>query len=96
MMMMRQALARMGRMGPAQTQKRQMGGGGFDHKFFVKKNKFVEEWNGRREITEKGFDMTSDKVPTVFLTLIVIPYAIYAGTRTELINDGGRRYKDIC
>mmetsp|Transcript_22771 Transcript_22771/g.33444 ORF Transcript_22771/g.33444 Transcript_22771/m.33444 type:complete len:97 (+) Transcript_22771:129-419(+) len=96
MMMMRQALARAGRTGTMQIQKRKMGGGGFDHKFFVKKNKFVEEWNGRREITEKAFDMTSDKVPTVLLTLIVFPFAIYSATRTELINSGDRRYKDVC
>mmetsp|Transcript_49110 Transcript_49110/g.98828 ORF Transcript_49110/g.98828 Transcript_49110/m.98828 type:complete len:87 (-) Transcript_49110:322-582(-) len=34
----------------------------------VKKNYFVEEWNGRREITEKTFEYDKETVPWLLAT----------------------------
>ena len=58
----------------------------------VQKNKFVEEWNGKREITEKTFGIEFGDVPTFIMTLIVFPYAIYTLTSAEFKSKGDRRY----
>lgn len=71
-----------------------MAGGPFPSGLNVKKNKFVEEWNGRREITEFNFYVTADKVPTILFMCFLFPYGIYAWTRSEFLNRGDRRYKD--
>lgn len=70
-----------------------MGGGGFTDAMHVKKNKFVEEWNGRREITEKAFTVNKDNLPTLLFFCGAVPYALYALTRKELIIKGDPRYK---
>lgn len=69
--------------------------GGFPARMAVKKNKFVEEWNGKREITEKTFGIEFGDVPTFLFTIVIFPYAIYTWTRTEFLNKGDRRYKDL-
>eukprot|EP00617_Octactis_speculum_P014532 CAMPEP_0185766832 /NCGR_PEP_ID=MMETSP1174-20130828/39067_1 /TAXON_ID=35687 /ORGANISM="Dictyocha speculum, Strain CCMP1381" /LENGTH=105 /DNA_ID=CAMNT_0028450681 /DNA_START=21 /DNA_END=338 /DNA_ORIENTATION=+ len=56
--------------------------------FDVKKNFFVEEWNGKREITEKTFDYTSTNVPMLIATLAVFPAFVFALCKTELQNSG--------
>lgn len=61
----------------------------------VQKNKYLEEWNGKREITEKTFSIEFGDVPTFIMTLIVIPYGIYTWTRSEFKNRGDRRYADV-
>ncbi|KAL3783966.1 hypothetical protein HJC23_013346 [Cyclotella cryptica] len=38
------------------SQRRSMGDGPYTDAMHVKKNKYVEEWNGRREITEQTFE----------------------------------------
>ena len=76
--------------------RRSMGGGPFPYGLNVKKNKFVEEWNGRREITEKSFSASADKVATILFYCVVIPYGIYSLGRSELSKTGGRRYKEMC
>jgi hypothetical protein len=68
---------------------------GFPASFGVKKNKYVEEWNGKREITEKTFGVEFSSAPTLFFYLVVVPYGIYTWSRSELINSGDRRYKDV-
>jgi hypothetical protein len=68
---------------------------GFPASYGVKKNKYVEEWNGKREITEKTFGVEFSSAPTLFFYLLVVPYGIYTWSRSELINSGDRRYKDI-
>eukprot|EP00545_Synedropsis_sp_CCMP1620_P006460 CAMPEP_0119013820 /NCGR_PEP_ID=MMETSP1176-20130426/9050_1 /TAXON_ID=265551 /ORGANISM="Synedropsis recta cf, Strain CCMP1620" /LENGTH=72 /DNA_ID=CAMNT_0006966939 /DNA_START=135 /DNA_END=353 /DNA_ORIENTATION=+ len=70
--------------------------GGYPSNLKVKKNKFVEEWNGRREITEKAFTMDVGKVPTIFITLVVIPAGIYYWVRGEFQARGDRRYKNMA
>jgi hypothetical protein len=61
----------------------------------VKKNKFMEEWNGKREITEKTFTVDFDGAPILVLYLMIIPYGIYTWTRSEFLSGGDRRYKEI-
>ena len=68
--------------------------GGFPSKLRVKKNKFVEEWNGKREITEKSFKFDQEKYPSVLVTLIFIPLGIYLLVRREMATTGDRRYKN--
>lgn len=69
--------------------------GGFPPSMAVQKNKYLEEWNGKREITEKTFSIEFGDVPTFIMTLIVIPYGIYTWTRSEFKNRGDRRYADV-
>ena len=73
-----------------------MGGGAFPYNLGVKKNKFVEEWNGRREITEKAFEANGRTVAWIISLCVVAPYALYAISRDELQKAHPRRYKDIC
>jgi hypothetical protein len=76
------------------NRRRAMAGGPIPQMYKVKKSKFVEEWNGRREITEKSFEATESMVAKVFFYVVVIPYGIYTLTRSEFQNKGDRRYKD--
>jgi hypothetical protein len=69
--------------------------GGFPPDMAVKKNKFIEEWNGKREITERSFVMDRAGAPILVFFLMVVPYGIYTWTRSEFINKGDRRYKNI-
>lgn len=69
--------------------------GGFPANMAVKKNPYVEEWNGKREITEKTFQVTFDNVGILIFYVMIVPYGIYAWTRSEFVNRGDRRYKDL-
>ena len=69
--------------------------GGYPADMAVKKNKFMEEWNGKREITEKTFKVGSEELPTFVITVLLIPYGIYTWTRSEFLNGTDRRYKDV-
>ena len=69
--------------------------GGFPSKLKVKKNKHVEEWNGKREILEKSFEMDWAKLPTVLFYLGVVPFGIYTLVRVEFQTQGDRRYKEM-
>jgi hypothetical protein len=71
-----------------------MAGGPIPASYKVKKNKYVEEWNGRREITEKSFNAKPGKVLSIFFYVVVLPYGIYSLTRSEFKNKGDRHYKD--
>ena len=71
-----------------------MAGGPIPYSYKVKKNKYVEEWNGRREITEKSFTADVGKVASIFFYVVVLPYGIYTLTRSEFHSKGDRRYKD--
>lgn len=62
----------------------------------MKKNKFVEEWNGRREITEKAFEVDQAKIPSILVCLVLIPGGIYYWTKAEFASKGDRRYKELC
>ncbi len=71
--------------------------GGFPANMAVKKNKFMEEWNGKREITEKSFEVNFANIPTLVMTLFVVPYGIYTWSRSEFLNGSDDpRYKDLC
>ncbi|KAL7546637.1 hypothetical protein ACHAWF_009972 [Thalassiosira exigua] len=74
------------------TQRRKMGDGPFTDKMHIQKNKFVEEWNGRREITEKAFEVKPKNLPALILTCVLLPYGVYAMTRAELITKGDPRH----
>jgi len=54
----------------------------------VKKNKFVEEWNGRREITEKAFEYTPKATVTLLLTMVAFPAFVYGLCKSELETSG--------
>ncbi|GMI04376.1 hypothetical protein TrRE_jg13259 [Triparma retinervis] len=60
-------------------QKRNMGG-----KMGVKKNFHVEEWNGKREITEKTFEFGPNNVPWLIGTCVAFPLFVYYWTRSEM------------
>lgn len=69
-----------------------MGDGPFTDAMHVKKNKFVEEWNGRREITEQAFEVNPKNLPALLVFCVLIPYGIYSATRNELIRKGDPRH----
>ncbi len=71
--------------------------GGFPANMAVKKNKFVEEWNGKREMTEKTFAVNFADIPKLLMTLFVVPYGIYTWSRSEFVNAANDdRYKELC
>jgi hypothetical protein len=72
-----------------------MAGGPYPANLGVKKNKFVEEWNGRREITEKSFRASGKTIPWIISLVVIFPYGVYAITKDELQKTGGRRYQDL-
>jgi hypothetical protein len=72
-----------------------MAGGGMDHRMGVKKNKLIEEWTGRREITEQAFSVNASNVKALFLTCVVFPVGVFYFTKQELNDQGGRRYKQV-
>ena len=74
--------------------RRGMAGGPIPARYKVTKNKFVEEWNGRREITEKSWECDQKMAAQLFLYCVVVPYGFYSLTRGELQSKGDRRYKD--
>lgn len=71
-----------------------MAGGPIPASYSVKKNKFVEEWNGRREITERSFKATHETVLSLVFCVLVLPFGVYSLTRGEFHSKGDRRYKD--
>jgi len=73
-----------------------MAGGSFPERMNVHKNKFVEEWNGRREITELAFQVTPQKAPMVFFACVLVPYFFYAQSKAEFQSRGDRHYKELC
>ncbi|GMH54936.1 hypothetical protein TrVE_jg14341 [Triparma verrucosa] len=50
----------------------------------VKKNKHVEEWNGKREITEKTFEFDSTSVPWLLGTMLAFPAFVWYWTADEM------------
>eukprot|EP00593_Proboscia_inermis_P004793 CAMPEP_0171322208 /NCGR_PEP_ID=MMETSP0816-20121228/114815_1 /TAXON_ID=420281 /ORGANISM="Proboscia inermis, Strain CCAP1064/1" /LENGTH=68 /DNA_ID=CAMNT_0011820625 /DNA_START=675 /DNA_END=881 /DNA_ORIENTATION=- len=58
----------------------------------VHKNKYVEEWTGRREITEKAFQVDSSNIKELILMCIIIPVGIFQSVKSELKKTGGRHY----
>jgi hypothetical protein len=73
-----------------------MAGGSFPESMNVHKNKFVEEWNGRREITELAFKVTPQNAPSVLFTCVLVPYFFYAQSKAEFQSRGDRHYKESC
>mmetsp|Transcript_13578 Transcript_13578/g.21383 ORF Transcript_13578/g.21383 Transcript_13578/m.21383 type:complete len:95 (-) Transcript_13578:120-404(-) len=76
-------------------QQRNLAGGPIPASYKVKKNKYIEEWNGRREITEKSFTARPEKVLAIFFYVVVLPFGCYTLTRSEFLSKGDRRYKDL-
>lgn len=68
-----------------------MAGGPIPARYKVKKNKFVEEWNGKREITEKTFEVDSTMAANLLLYVVALPYGVYSLTRAEFQSKGDRR-----
>mmetsp|Transcript_31901 Transcript_31901/g.98410 ORF Transcript_31901/g.98410 Transcript_31901/m.98410 type:complete len:109 (+) Transcript_31901:210-536(+) len=69
--------------GPATAAPRRRMGGLTD----VKKNAHIEEWNGRREITEKTFDVGKPKTIGILLaSLIAFPALVHHLVKSELDN----------
>ena len=61
----------------------------------VKKNKYIEEWNGRREITTESFELNFKDVPRFLMCLVIFPFGVYTAVRTEMKQTGDRRFRDI-
>ena len=54
----------------------------------VKKNAHVEEWNGRREITEKTFDVGRPRtVATLLATIVAFPFVVHHVVKSEGRDD---------
>eukprot|EP00956_Cyclotella_meneghiniana_P011515 scaffold16169_cov62-Cyclotella_meneghiniana.AAC.6 len=71
-----------------------MGDGPYTDAMHVKKNKYVEEWNGRREITEQAFEVGPKNIVSILVCCVGFPYLVYYMTRTELLEGrGDPRYK---
>eukprot|EP00536_Pseudo-nitzschia_multiseries_P006621 jgi/Psemu1/304279/fgenesh1_kg.144_\ len=79
---------------PSSCTRRGMAGGPIPARYKVTKNKFVEEWNGKREITEKTWECDSKMAANLFLYVVAIPFGWYSLTRGEFQSKGDRRYKD--
>uniref|UniRef100_A0A7S4AXT3 Uncharacterized protein n=1 Tax=Pseudo-nitzschia australis TaxID=44445 RepID=A0A7S4AXT3_9STRA len=90
----RGAIAQTQRASATATTRRGMAGGPISARYKVTKNKFVEEWNGRREITEKIWECDPKMAANLFLYVVVIPFGFYTITRGEFQSKGDRRYKD--
>lgn len=75
---------------------RKFAGGPWSHKMDVKKNKFVEEWNGRREMTEHSFELSRKNVPTLILTCLILPGLVWKCVSQELHATGGPKFQDTC
>jgi hypothetical protein len=69
--------------------------GAFPADMAVKKNIFIEEWNGKREITNYTFSVGPKEVPTLVLYVMLIPFGIFTWCRAELKNSPDPRYKDL-
>eukprot|EP00562_Extubocellulus_spinifer_P008871 CAMPEP_0178500870 /NCGR_PEP_ID=MMETSP0696-20121128/16635_1 /TAXON_ID=265572 /ORGANISM="Extubocellulus spinifer, Strain CCMP396" /LENGTH=94 /DNA_ID=CAMNT_0020129757 /DNA_START=29 /DNA_END=313 /DNA_ORIENTATION=- len=63
---------------------------------WLTKNKYVEEWNGRREITEKAFNASGANVANIVFYAVIVPLGVYWLGRSELQKKGDRRYKNMC
>ncbi|CAM9315273.1 unnamed protein product [Heterosigma akashiwo] len=50
----------------------------------LKKNAFVEEWNGKREITEQTFTYTGQTTRSLLMWMGVFPAFVYVMTKGEL------------
>eukprot|EP00934_Nitzschia_sp_Nitz4_P004954 Nitzschia sp. Nitz4//scaffold41_size133979//8362//8765//NITZ4_003326-RA/size133979-snap-gene-0.96-mRNA-1//1//CDS//3329551407//4944//frame0 len=88
------ALQRQGLVAANRLQQRGMAGGPISYSYKVKKNGFIEEWNGKREITERTFEATYQNTLGILFCVVVIPYGVYSLTRAEFQSKGDRRYKD--
>lgn len=69
--------------------------GGFPADMAVKKNKFMEEWNGQREITDLTFKVGFEDAHILVMYLILVPFGIYTWSRSEFKNGTDRRYHDV-
>ena len=69
--------------------------GGFDPKMAVVKNKFVEEWNGQREITNLTFKFSPADVSKFLIYCVLVPYSFYTGVRKEFLLNDDPNYHDI-
>ena len=56
----------------------------------------MEEWNGKREVSDKIFEFDSNAVPTFVFGLIVFPVGLYYMARWEFQKRDPRRFKDVC
>ena len=70
----------------------------------VQKNMYMEAWNGKREITERSFAITSGQdVSTLIACMLLFPYGVYTWSRAEFASrvrnpedhDVDERYKDL-
>jgi hypothetical protein len=51
----------------------------------------LQEWNGRREITEKTFKYDSFTTPRIFFMAVIFPATMYFIMRDELVSGTCRR-----
>lgn len=64
--------------------------GGFTSRMAAKKNKYIEEWNGKRELVNRPLNL-----PVLGFYVLLLPFSVYLLMRSEFKSRGDRRYKDI-
>jgi len=67
-----------------------LGGGSF-----FQKNKFIEEWNGTREITEKTWTIDGSNAVSLIVSLIVFPTFCYSLMKSELAEKYRKEGRDV-
>ena len=62
---------------------------------FFQKNKFIEEWNGTREITEKTWTIDGSNVVSLLVSVVVFPTICYTLMKTELADKYRKEGRDV-
>uniref|UniRef100_A0A7S1UQC5 Uncharacterized protein n=1 Tax=Grammatophora oceanica TaxID=210454 RepID=A0A7S1UQC5_9STRA len=88
--MLRSTVARRGRQMALTTQRR-----GYPANMKAQPNKWVDEWNGLKEITEYTFEVTQGNVGHLLLWAVAFPVWTYWYTRDEFCRYGDRRFKEL-
>ena len=62
---------------------------------FFQKNKFIEEWNGTREITEKTWTIDGSNVVSLLVSVVVFPTICYTLMKAELADKYQKEGRDV-
>ena len=62
---------------------------------FFQKNKFIEEWNGTREITEKTWTIDGSNVVSLVVSVVVFPTICYTLMKSELADKYKKEGRDV-
>ena len=62
---------------------------------FFQKNKFIEEWNGTREITEKTWTIDGSNVVSLVVSVVIFPTICYTLMKSELADKYKKEGRDV-